>query len=69
MQYGNGPSEFLAKILGVNTPLFLCNTQFYFPLSSLLLHRSIYIVRSSSVSSMFAYSVGSQGLIPSEVIF
>jgi hypothetical protein len=40
LQYGSGPSsDFLAKILGVVNPPFLCNTQFYFPLSSLLLHK------------------------------
>jgi hypothetical protein len=67
--------DILARILGgCYTPLFLCNTQFYFPLSSLLLHkchkrRRTYIVRDSSVGSLFAYSVGSWGLIPSEVIF
>jgi hypothetical protein len=38
LQYGSGPSsDFLAKILGVDTPLFLWKTQFYFLLSSLLL--------------------------------
>jgi hypothetical protein len=38
LQYGSGPSShFLAKILGVDSLLFLCNTQFYFPLSSQLL--------------------------------
>jgi hypothetical protein len=40
LQYDSGPpSDFLAKILGVDTPLFLCNTQFYFSLSLLLLHK------------------------------
>jgi hypothetical protein len=37
LQYGNRSSDFLAKILGVNTSLFVWNTQFYFTLSSLLL--------------------------------
>jgi hypothetical protein len=37
LQCGCGPSsDFLGKILGVDTPLFLCNTQFYSPLSLLL---------------------------------
>jgi hypothetical protein len=31
-------SDFLAKISGVDTPLFLQKTQFYFALSSLLFH-------------------------------
>jgi hypothetical protein len=31
LKYGSGPSsDFLAKIVNVDTPLFLCNTQFYF---------------------------------------
>jgi hypothetical protein len=31
LQYGSGPSsDFLAKILDINTPLFLLNTQFHF---------------------------------------
>jgi hypothetical protein len=39
LQYCSGLSSvFLAKILGVDTPPFLWTTQFYFPLSSLLLH-------------------------------
>jgi hypothetical protein len=33
-------SDFLAKILEVDTPVFLCNTLFHFPLSSLLLLKS-----------------------------
>jgi hypothetical protein len=38
LQYGSGPSpNFLAKILGVITSLFLCKTPFYFSLSSLLI--------------------------------
>jgi hypothetical protein len=41
LQYGSGPSsDFLAKILGVDTLWFLCNTQFYFPFSSLLPYKS-----------------------------
>jgi hypothetical protein len=36
LKYGSGPShDFLAKILRV-----LCNTQFYFPVSSLLVLKS-----------------------------
>jgi hypothetical protein len=75
LQYDSGPSyDFMAKILYVNTPLFLFNTEFYFPLSSLLVHksykcRSTYIVSDSSVRSMFAYSASSWGSIPIEVIF
>jgi hypothetical protein len=35
LQYGCGPSpDFLAKILCVDTEMFLCDTQFYFPASS-----------------------------------
>jgi hypothetical protein len=57
LQYGSGPSSvFLAKILGVNTALFLFNTQFYFPLSSLLVRKSHksrqpYVISDSSVGS------------------
>jgi hypothetical protein len=33
LQCGTGPSsDFQAKILGVDTPVFLCNTLFYFTL-------------------------------------
>jgi hypothetical protein len=39
LQRGIGASEFLAKILG-DTPLFPFNTQFCFPLPSLLLLKS-----------------------------
>jgi hypothetical protein len=36
LQYDSGPSsDFLARMLGVDTPLFLFKMQFYFPLSSL----------------------------------
>lgn len=39
--YGSGPcSGFLAKVLGVNTQLFVCNTRFYFSRFLLLLHKS-----------------------------
>jgi hypothetical protein len=39
---GSGPfSDLLAKILGVDTPPLLCKTQLYFPLSSLLLHKTV----------------------------
>jgi hypothetical protein len=42
LQYGSGPSsDFLSKILGVDTTTFLWKTQFYFPLSSVLLHTLI----------------------------
>jgi hypothetical protein len=41
LQYGSGPPyNFLAKTLGVDTPLFLFNTVFYFQLPSLLVHKS-----------------------------
>jgi hypothetical protein len=71
LQYG---SDFLAKILGVVTPLFLFNTEFYFSLSSLLVRKSYksmctYFVNSSSVGSVFAYGVGGWGSIPNAVIF
>jgi hypothetical protein len=75
LQYGSGPSsDFLAKILGVNTPHFFHITQFYFPLSSLLLHKSHkrqnpYIVCSSSVRSMLAYGVANLGPVLNEVSF
>jgi hypothetical protein len=75
LQCGSGPSsDFLAKILVADTPLFLCNTQFYLPLSSLLLHkhykgRRTYVVSDNSDGSMFACDAGSWGLIVSEVIF
>jgi hypothetical protein len=72
---GSGPSyDFVAKISGVDTPLFLFNKELYFPLSSLLVHKShrsrhTYIVSDSSVGSVFAYCVGGLGSIPSEVTF
>jgi hypothetical protein len=75
LQYGSGPSsDFLAKILGVDTPLFLCNTQFYLPLYPLLVRKSherrrTYAVSDSSDGSVFAYDAGGWGSIPSEVIF
>jgi hypothetical protein len=41
LQCGSGPStDFLAKILGVDSQQFLCNMQFYFPLSSLRVRKS-----------------------------
>jgi hypothetical protein len=41
LQYGTGlSSDFLIRILDVDTPVFLCNTQVYFPRSSLLVHKS-----------------------------
>jgi hypothetical protein len=55
LQYGSGPSsDFLAKIFGVDTPRFLCSTQFYFPLSSLLLCKS-----SKRVLSLCIYFLSS----------
>jgi hypothetical protein len=67
-------SGFLTKILGVETPLFLCNTQFYFPPLSLLLHKSHrserpYVHLNNSDGGLFAYSVGFWGSFLNEVIF
>jgi hypothetical protein len=61
LQCGTEPStDFLAKILDVSTPLFLCNIQRYFSYSLLLLHKSHLITADSknSVCGMFACSVG-----------
>jgi hypothetical protein len=75
VQCGSGPSsDFLAKVLGVDTPLFLCNTQFYSALSSLLLRKShkrrrTCAVRDSSVGSVSVYDAGSVSSIPNEVMF
>jgi hypothetical protein len=42
LQYGSGlSSDFLAKMWSTDTPLFLCNTQFYFPLPSLKVCKSL----------------------------
>jgi hypothetical protein len=74
LQYGSGPSsDFLAKILPVDTLLFPCNSRFNFPLPSLLLHKSRKeegpcVVRDSSDGSVFAYAAGGRGLIPNDVI-
>jgi hypothetical protein len=63
LQYGSGSSsDFLAKILGVHTLLFLCNTQLCFSLSLPLLCMSskrifLSVHCRSSVDSMCAYSV------------
>jgi hypothetical protein len=71
----SGPSyNFLAKILGVDSPLFIFNTEFYFPLSLLLVHKShkgscTYAVCDSSVGSVFVYCVSGWGSKPNEVIF
>jgi hypothetical protein len=75
LQYGSGLFyNFMAKTLGVITPLFFFNTGFYFLLSSLLVHKSYksrltYIVRDSSFRSIFACGAGSWGSILSEVFF
>jgi hypothetical protein len=76
LQYGSGlSSDFLAKILRVDTPLFLWNMQFCFTVSPLLVYKShesrcTYVVHDTSFgSSVFAYGVGSWGSIPNEVIF
>jgi hypothetical protein len=68
------PHKFLAKTLGVNTPMFLFNTEFYFPLSSLLVHKShesklTYVVSGSSIGSVFAYGPRVWGLISQTVFF
>jgi hypothetical protein len=64
------PSDSLSKILGVNTPLFLFDTQFYFPLSSLLLRKSHkcmyhYTVHDTSIGSTLACRAGDPSSIPS----
>jgi hypothetical protein len=68
LQYGSGTSsDFLAKILGVDTPLFLCNTKFYFSLSSLLLPAEEFIpsvYRHCSVGSVYAYGTGDPVSVP-----
>jgi hypothetical protein len=75
LQYVSGPSsDFLAKILGVDTPLFLCNTQFCFPLSSLLFCKSSKRIASSvyhrsSVGSLYAYGAVDPGLVPKYAVF
>jgi hypothetical protein len=60
LQYGSGPfwpfSDFLAKILGADTPPFLWKKQFYFPLSSLLLHTLVTCIKSLHLFSIFLYS-------------
>jgi hypothetical protein len=60
--------------IGVDTPLVLYNTQVYFPLSSLLLHKSHkwmhpYVVHHSSACITFAYCVDGHGLIPNYALF
>lgn len=52
-------SDFLAKISDDDTPLFLSNTQFYFPLSPLLIrkaHKRTYLLalNSRSIGSILA---------------
>lgn len=70
LQYGSGsPSDFLAKILDVDTPLFLFKTSFYFPFSPLLLCKSSRRIipsvhHHSSVGSMYAYGAGDPALVP-----
>jgi hypothetical protein len=72
---GSGPSsEFLAKILGADTSWFLCNTQFYFPLSSLLLCKSNKRITSSvhhhsSVGSVYACGAVDPGSVPKYTVF
>jgi hypothetical protein len=75
LQYGSGPSsDFLAKILDVNTPLFLYNAQFYLSYSSLLhckSHKSRHpqVLHGSTAGSMFAYVAGNVSSIPKYVPF
>jgi hypothetical protein len=75
LQNGRRPSsDFLTKILGVDTPLFLCNTQLYFPCPLLLLHkcserRHPYVNCNSSVGSMFACGVSDQVKLPVRIFF
>jgi hypothetical protein len=71
LQYGSGPSpEFLAKILSVNTLLFLCNTRFYFPLfhCCFISLKEVSALMLSAIVQ-FVYKVGGWGSIPNEVIF
>jgi hypothetical protein len=66
LQYESGPSsDFLYKLLGVKTQLFLCYTQLYFPLSSLLFRKS-HKSRRSYVVSVFAYYAGGCCSLPSK---
>jgi hypothetical protein len=75
LQYGSGPSsDFLAKILGLDTSWFLCNIQFYFPLSTLLVCKSSKRIASSvhhcsSVGNMYVYGGGDLGSVPKCVVF
>jgi hypothetical protein len=49
----------MAKILGFDTPLLLCDTQFYFPFSSLLLCLTLMLSAiDHSVGSVFVYGAG-----------
>jgi hypothetical protein len=72
LQYGSGPSsDFLAKILGVDTALFLCNTLFYFLLSSLLHHTSRKrrtLTLFAILQLVFAYVADGRRSIPTEVL-
>jgi hypothetical protein len=58
LQNGSGPhSDFLAKILGVDTLPFLCKTQFYFSFSLLFLHTLIkcHFITSLAIAQAVAF--------------
>jgi hypothetical protein len=73
--YVSGPScDFLTKLLGVDIPLFLFNTEFYCPPLSPFVRKShessrTYVVNGSSVDSVFAFRAGGFGSNSIEVIF
>jgi hypothetical protein len=73
-QYGSGHSSNLLARTVVQTLLFSRNIQFYFPLLSLLLHKShkstsTYVVPDSSASNVYALGVSNHCSIPSVVLF
>jgi hypothetical protein len=64
----------VAKILGVDTEVLLYDSEFYFPLSSLFVHKShkswcTYVVSASSDGFMFAQRAGFWDSILNQVIF
>jgi hypothetical protein len=74
LQYGSGPlSDFLAKILGVDTPLFLVLHNFIFHFVGCLSisnkSRRICVVSVNSDGSVFAYDAGGWDSISRKVIF
>jgi hypothetical protein len=74
LRYSSGPSlEFLAKILGVDTQQFLCNTHFYFTVAALWVDKSYWstvwhVVHNRSVGST-EYCAGNMGSVPSYTSF